>query len=172
LDRLGLFLKTLQTVYRTQLAEAELVMWRETLKDYSYQEFERAMNHLIKNPPRYDPGDGQIQVWRGMPKLPDVIDTMLDFQQQAAVEYRRREGARLAAEMRELEKQRKERPGDFFGLADVLKEFKEKRPDLAMATDRDGNETPLKAMPSAYIPSEAELAEKKRQALELEKKYK
>jgi hypothetical protein len=103
--------------------------------------------------------------------VPDVVDVMHNFQEHAAQEYRRQEGARLAAEMRELEKQRKERPGDFFGLADVLKEFKQTRPDLAMTPDRDGNETPLKAMPSVHTPTESELAEKKRQAMEVAKKF-
>lgn len=123
LTRLGAYLETLQKVYRTKLPVEELALWRDTLKDFSFQEFDAAMKSLVKNPPRYELEDGSVQVWRGMPKLPDVIQVMLEAQEQRAAEYRRQEGERLAAEMRDLERRR--RAGEhFYGLADVLKSVK------------------------------------------------
>jgi len=115
---------TLQKVYRTKLPAEELTMWRETLKDYSVQEFERAMSELVSHPPKYELEDGSIQVWRGMPKLPDVVQVMLDQREKVAAEYRRRESERMRLEFAELEKRRAEHPEEFSGLADVLKAAK------------------------------------------------
>ncbi|HLJ88810.1 MAG TPA: hypothetical protein VKZ53_18470 [Candidatus Angelobacter sp.] len=112
-------LNTFQKVYRVRLPDDELVMWRETLKDYSVEEFERAMKNLVKHPPKFDPGDGSLQVWRGMPKLPDVVGVMLEMREKAAAECRRRESERLAEEMRDLARRRA--GGEiFYGIGDVL----------------------------------------------------
>lgn len=101
-------------------------MWRETLKDFSVQEFQSAMSELVRNPPRYDPGDGELQVWRGMPKLPDVLDVMLDAREARVIEHRRRESERLTAEMRQLAKQREQHPEQFIGMSEVIQMAKEK----------------------------------------------
>jgi len=109
----------MQKVYRTKLPADELAIWAETLKDYSFQEFDRAMKHLVANPPKYELEDGTIQVWRGMPKLPDVIDVMLDLREQAVQEARKRESERESREFAELEKRRAEHPEEFIGMKEL-----------------------------------------------------
>lgn len=121
LAEVGDYLETIQLVYRSKLPQQELVLWRETLKDYSYQEFNQAMTHLISNPPKYELEDGSIQVWRGMPKLPDVVDVMLDLREKAVQDAQQRERDERAAEFKRLEQRRKDHPEEFFGWADVLK---------------------------------------------------
>lgn len=149
-------METLQKVYRTKLPAEELTMWRETLKDYSVQEFEKAMSELVTHPPKYELEDGTIQVWRGMPKLPDVVQVMLDQREKVAAEYRRRESERMRAEFAELEKRRAEHPEEFFGLADVIKTYSEKEVTKA-----------VKPMPKEYAPLDLDKnAEKLRQQAE------
>lgn len=126
LAQLGSRMDTLQKVYRTKLPPDELVVWRESLKEFSVQEFDAAVTEMVKHPPRYELDDGTIQVWRGMPKLPDVIQTMLVLREQRAAEYRRQEAAIEAAKMRELGRLREAHPEKFFGWADFLKEWREK----------------------------------------------
>jgi len=128
-------------------------MWRETLKGYSYQEFERAMNRLVSNPPKYELDDGTIQVWRGMPKLPDVIDVMLNFREKDAQAARDRESEKRAAEFRELENRRQEHPEEFFGMADLAKEIRNNAKLKALCSpDRDGAAVPC-GMETAGPPS-------------------
>jgi hypothetical protein len=112
-------------------------MWRETLKDYSVQEFERAMRALITNPPRYELEDGSIQVWRGMPKLPDVVNVMLDLRDKAVHEARLCEAEKERKEMVALQKRREEHPEEFFSLADVLKAANLKTDDVAKPMPKD-----------------------------------
>jgi hypothetical protein len=112
-------LDTFQKVYRTKLPDEELIIWRETLKDYSVAEFAAAMSDLISNPPKYELEDGTIQVWRGMPKLPDVVNVMLDLREKSAAEYRRKESERDREEMAVLEKRRAEHPEEFIGMKEL-----------------------------------------------------
>jgi len=123
LIQLGTFLTTLQAAYRTNLPEPELRLWRETLKPYSIGEITAAMEHLMLNPPKYDAGDGTMQAWRGMPKLPDVLETIWDQREKRAQDARRRKQEEQAREMRELEQRRREHPEEFFGMADLVKQM-------------------------------------------------
>ncbi len=125
LKKMSAFLETLQQVYRSKIADGELKIWKETLKDYSYQEFEKAINELISNPARYELEDGSIQVWRGMPKLTDVVQVMLENREKAYAERERHRKKQEEMEYRRLEKQREEHPEDFFGWPDVVKKAKE-----------------------------------------------
>jgi len=137
----------MQKVYRTKLPADELEIWAETLKDYSFQEFDKAMKHLVANPPKYELEDGTVQVWRGMPKLPDVIDVMLDLRAKAVQEAQQRERDARAAEFRELEKRRAGHPEEFFGWADVVKAVSEKLPEVANNLDPARPSVPLKTWP-------------------------
>lgn len=114
----------MQKVHRQKLPPDELDTWTDTLKDYSFQEFDRAMKYLIRNPPKYDPGDGSMQVWSGMPKLPDVVRTMLDFRDEDIRVANARESQKRIQEDREMEKYRAEHPEEFVALdmADILKQ--------------------------------------------------
>lgn len=94
-------------------------MWRETLKDYSVQEFEAAFADLVRHPPKYELEDGSIQVWRGMPKLPDVVNVMLDLRDKAVQDARRREKLRRDQESAEAEKRRAEHPEEFIGMKEL-----------------------------------------------------
>lgn len=128
---IGSFLETSQKLYRVKLPSDELEIWRETLKDYSAGEFEAAMTELITHPPKYQLEDGSIQVWRGMPKLPDVVQVMLDNREKAYQEYRRREYEREKHERERLEKRRQEHPEEFIGWKEFCDMLKQDRPDLA-----------------------------------------
>lgn len=121
LEQIGSQMVTLQKVYRTKLPSDELEMWRETLKDFSVQEFEKSIMDLVHHPPKYQLEDGSIQVWRGMPKLSDVVQVMLDLRDKAIHAARQRSSEKLREEFIQLERRRKEHPEEFFGLADVLK---------------------------------------------------
>jgi len=121
LTQVGTYLETMQKVYRTKLPADELDIWAETLKDYSFQEFDQAMKHLVANPPKYELEDGTIQVWRGMQKLPDVVDVMLDFREQAVLDARKREHELRRKEFAILEKRRAEHPEEFIGMHELQK---------------------------------------------------
>lgn len=121
----------MQKVYRTKLPADELEIWAETLKEYSFQEFDRAMKHLIDNPPKYELDDGSIQVWRGMPKLPDVVDVMLGLRERAIQEASRRESERQTREFAELEKRRAEHPEEFMSWGQFCERLKADKPELA-----------------------------------------
>jgi hypothetical protein len=77
------------------------------------------MTHLISNPPKYELEDGSIQVWRGMPKLPDVVNVMLDLRDKAVQDARKRESQRESRELAELEKRRAEHPEEFIGMKEL-----------------------------------------------------
>lgn len=147
-------LDTYQKVYRTRLPDSELIIWRETLKDYSVQEFTAAMTELVTNPPKYELEDGSIQVWRGMPKLPDVVNVMLDLRDKAVAKAREREQEKRRKEFAVLEKQRKEHPEEFFGEADLAKHIRS-----------------MFKMDTPELMPEAELERKKQEAIELAKKF-
>ena len=125
LQRMSAFLDTIQKVYRVQIAVPELRIWKETLKDYSFQEFEAAMNDLVRHPPRYELEDGSIQVWRGMPKLPDVVNAILDSREKAFKESMRQQQEKETQELAILEKRRAEHPEEFISLKEI-KELAEK----------------------------------------------
>lgn len=89
------------------------------------------MNEMVTHPPKYQLEDGSIQVWRGMPKLPDVVQVMLDNRQKAIQEYRRREWERQQEEQARLEQRRQDHPEEFMGWKEFCEMLKEDRPDLA-----------------------------------------
>lgn len=106
---------------------------------------------MVRNPPLYevDGPDGPVtQKWRGMPKLPDLIETMLSSREKLSNEARRRQEQFEAEEMRRLEQRRAEHPEEFIGWADVVKKLRDDRPDLFQkeSPDRDGVKT-TNAMP-------------------------
>lgn len=168
LRRLRDYMKTMQLVHRTQLAEAEMSIWVETLKGYSYQEFDRAMTHLISNRPKYQLDDGSIQVWTGMPKLPDVIDVMLDQREEAAISARKREQERRNQEFKELEQRRAEHPEEFFGWADVVKALEEKKPELTGKLKSSSPSVPAKEWPQAPPELNEQQTEQRRQQMKRE----
>lgn len=104
------------------------------------------MTEMIKNPPLYEVAgpDGPVtQKWRGMPKLPDLIETMLSLRTKKSHEaYRQRED-KQRVEQRELEQRRDAHPEEFFGWADVLEAIKEKLPEIEISTGRDGIQAPV-----------------------------
>lgn len=128
LTQLERLLVTLQDAYRSKLSDAEQQLWILTLTEgeekFSMEEVHRAVTEMIKNPPLFEvPGpDGPItQKWRGMPKLPDLIETMLDLRSKRAREERTERQEREQEEWRELEKRRMEHPEEFFGMGDLAK---------------------------------------------------
>src|SRR5579859_1833503 len=162
LAEMGSYLETLQFVYRTKLPPQELVLWRDTLKDYSYQEFNRAMTHLIANPPKYEI-EGEVQVWRGMPKLPDVIDVMLNFRDKDVAAAREKEAEARRKEFAELEKRRAEHPEEFMSWGDFCARLRVENPELAAKIGM--------TFPAKESLSDAELERKKQEAIELAKKF-
>lgn len=125
LKKMSAFLETMQQVYRSKIADGELRIWKETLKDYSYQEFEKAINELISDPPRYELEDGRIQVWRGMPKLSDVVQIMLENREKAYLERERNRKKQEELERKKIEQRREEHPEEFFGWADLVRHAQE-----------------------------------------------
>lgn len=116
------------------------------------QEIHAAMTHMIKNPPLFqvDGPDGPVtQKWRGMPKLPDLIETMLDLREQRSrAALKAQEDAR-EQEFKKLQKERDEHPERFMTFAEVIAKVKQERPELlaGSAPDKNGVEVPL-AMPA------------------------
>ena len=111
LKSLAQFLEALQQRYRTEMGDAEYLGWLQTLKAYKLPEVIAAANELTLNPP---------DDWTGLPKLPDLLRVIHRTREAAAEEGRRKEGERLLAELRDLER-RKAAGEEFFTLADVLK---------------------------------------------------
>lgn len=70
----------LQKVYRTELDQGELHIWLSALKEIPLPEIAAATESLITHPPKYEL-DGEVQVWRGMPKLPDVIQKIVELRE-------------------------------------------------------------------------------------------
>lgn len=147
LTQLEAFLRTIQDAYRSKLSEPEQQLWIRGLcqgqEKFSMQEIVAALDEMVRNPPLYEvPGpDGPItQKWRGMPKLPDLIETMLGMRSKRAREaYRQREDEQRKEQQR-LEQRRAEHPEEFFGLADVLKLAQETIP---ISTGHDGAQAPV-----------------------------
>lgn len=146
---LSQLLITLQDAYRSKLSEPEQQLWISTLsqgeEQFSMQEIHAAVTEMIKNPPLYEvPGpDGPVtQKWRGMPKLPDLIETMLSLRARRAREAYRQQDERRQQEQRELAKRREEHPEEFFGLADFLNAAKEIIPEVEITIGRDGVQAP------------------------------
>ena len=170
LNKVKTLLETMQHVYRMKLADTEIMLWKETLKNFSYQEILAAINELISNPPRYELEDGRIQVWRGMPKLPDVTQVMLENREKAYLERERRRKREEELELKKQEQYRKEHPEEFFGWKDLKEEFAK----LQTTKDRNGVLVPGQVIPDKkeYISPillgldggarEKELAEQKR----------
>lgn len=111
LSPLEQLLVQLQLRYRTEMGPLERSDWLNTLNPYSIEEVLAAANELTLNPP---------DDWTGLPKLPDLLRVIHRTRDAAAEERRRKEGDRLLAELRDLER-RKAAGEEFFTLADVLK---------------------------------------------------
>jgi hypothetical protein len=159
LQQLEAFLVTIQDAYRSKLSDAEQQLWIRGLcqgqEKFSMQEMVAALDEMVRNPPLYEvPGpDGPItQKWRGMPKLPDLMETMLSLRSKSAREaYRRREEEQRQEQQR-LEQRRTEHPEEFFGWNDLVKTFKEKLPELKTARGWDGVEAPaICCMPEVLV---------------------
>ena len=83
------------------------------------------MTELVSHPPKYELEDGSIQVWRGMPKLPDVVQVMLENREKAYVAKEQHRRRQEEMEYKRLEKRREEHPEEFFGWPDIVKKAKE-----------------------------------------------
>lgn len=111
IESLPLFLEALQQRYRTEMGDAEYLDWLQTLRGYRLLEVIAAANELTLNPP---------EGWTGLPKLPDMLRVIHKARDAEAEERRRAEGAKLLANLRDLER-RKANGEQFYTLADVLK---------------------------------------------------
>jgi hypothetical protein len=176
LTQLGCFMETMQDAYRQKLSEAEQVLWRETLMHgedrFSIQELHAALAQVVRNPPlmTVDGPDGPVsQAWRGMPKLPDLVDVMLRLREERADAAEAERKRQRDEEFERLKKRRAEHPEEFFGFADVLKTAQER--GIAMTRDRDGIKVPGKTMPTGKPreQSEADYSQRQRE-LERQKK--
>jgi hypothetical protein len=195
LVRLGVLLTTFQLAYRTTLPDAELRLWRETLEGYSITEIESALSELLRCPPKQQLDDGTIQVWRGMPKLPDVIETIFAMRETAAEAAKQsnverspdpncskcvqgwiREGNRVKkcvcwAPRPKIEARPQLMPAvdDRKTLADVLKTA---AMDIPEATpEKLAKPFPETLKYSTYSPSQEEIDQKKAEALKLAEKF-
>jgi GTP1/Obg family GTP-binding protein len=76
--------------------------------------------------------DGPItQKWRGMPKLPDLIETMLTLRSKRARETYRQQEEKRHEEQKQLEQRRAEHPEEFLG--DFWERLKQENPELLQA---------------------------------------
>lgn len=155
---LSQLLVTLQDAYRSKLSEAEQQLWMGTLSEgeekFSMQEINAAVTEMIKNPPLYEvPGpDGPLtQKWRGMPKLPDLIETMLSLRSKRVHAAWLQRDEERKEEQRRLEKRREEHPEEFFGWDDVIRTFTEIKPEADLTSDRNGALVPGKTMEPVSI---------------------
>lgn len=80
------------------------------------------MQHLIRNPPKYEVG-GEIQVWTGLPKLPDVVRVMLDTREKNATEYMQQERTRAAKETAEYLEDVKQNPEEYVNVTEGIQNF-------------------------------------------------
>lgn len=96
------------------------MLWRDTLKAYSYEEFESAMTEMMKHPPKQTLEDGTTQPWTGMPKLPDVLQVMLARRDERKAQER---ATQVADELKELERQRAEHPEEFVSVEEFKKDM-------------------------------------------------
>lgn len=147
------FLLVMQDAYRSKLSEPEQQLWIRGLcqgqEKFSMQEIVAALDEMVRNPPLYEvPGpDGPVtQKWRGMPKLPDLIETMLALRSKAAREAYRKREEEQREEQRQLEQRRADHPEEFFGWGDVLKALEEIKPEADITLDRNGVMVPGKTM--------------------------
>jgi hypothetical protein len=112
----------MQDAYRTEMSEAEKSLWIQSLTDgsdnFSMFEIMAALNELVRNPPKYEV-DGQMQSWRGMPKLPDVIDVMLKKREESYQRYLKKESEELDRAWKKLARRKKEHPEEFECPPDV-----------------------------------------------------
>src|SRR5690349_22142734 len=77
------YLQTIQEIYRADLSDAELAIWWGTLQDYPMTEIQSAMDNLMRHPPKFEI-TGEQQIWRGMPKLPDVLQKIFETREYRA----------------------------------------------------------------------------------------
>lgn len=88
------------------------------------------MTGLVKNPPKYQLEDGSVEIWRGMPKLPDVVGAILANREKAQQDYRKRKEEELEREMAALAQRRKEHPEEFIGIKEIIDEAQKRFPKL------------------------------------------
>lgn len=173
LTKLEAFLLTIQDAYRSKLSEAEQQLWIRGLcqgqEKFSMQEMLAALDEMARNPPLYEvPGpDGPVtQKWRGMPKLPDLIETMLALRSRRAREAYRQREEQQREEQQRLEQRRAEHPEEFFGWGDVVKAFEEIKPEADLTIDRNGAMVPGKTMePASKVLMSDEEANRRREQM-------
>lgn len=84
-----------------------------------------ALDEIVKNPPLYEvPGpDGPItQKWRGMPKVTDLIETMLSLRDERKRKVVRQRQEKERQEWKQMEERRRKHPEEFFGNANLAKD--------------------------------------------------
>lgn len=176
--RVSSYLETMQHAYGEEISEPELVLWRETLRDgVSFQELDAAFKVLIKHPPKYTGPDGSLQVWRKMPRLPDVMQTIWELREQATANNKALGEEVKQEEWKRLARRRAEHPEEFItSFTDLLREVMEKRPNFSVSQDRNGAKVPGKIMAAIEVElTGAQLADRmemlKQQAAMLKEKY-
>jgi hypothetical protein len=161
LTQLEAFLVTIQDAYRSKLSETEQQLWVRALcqseEKFSIQEILSALDEIVKNPPLYevDGPEGPVtQKWRGLPKLPDLVDAMLSLRRKLIQEARRLKAEADAKQYRQLEKDRAEHPENFLGWGEFVTKAKQEHPEFFQGSvpDRDGAKTPLAMEPERISP--------------------
>jgi hypothetical protein len=115
---------------------------------FSMDEINSAITHMIKNPPLFevDGHDGPVtQKWRGMPKLTDLIETMLELRKAKGREAVKQQEEKRQRDWLEMTKRRDEHPEEFNG-PELLKSIKESYPEVTFTTGRDGVSAPAICM--------------------------
>lgn len=84
-----------------------------------------ALDEMVKNPPLYEiPGpDGPItQKWRGMPKVTDMIETMISLRDEQKRDAVRQRQEKERQEWKQMEERRRKHPEEFFGNANLAED--------------------------------------------------
>jgi len=123
------FLAILSETYRTEISDGEAELWMEMLVSYSFEEIKAAATDLMRNPPKQQLENGEIQAWTGMPKLPDLMQAIEEKRQERRRQADLKRQAEQSREMDDLRK-RREAGEEFFGIADVIADFAKEKPEL------------------------------------------
>lgn len=103
---------------------------------------------MIKNPPLYEvPGpDGLItQKWRGMPKLPDLIETMLDLRKERSRKARIEQEGVEGEKWKAMERDREEHPEKYLSIAQAWKQLKRDVPQAFANSTRKAPEVRMES---------------------------